>query len=101
MPSYELPSKDRLREIAARQDEKEKEIKEARARDKPPDDRESAAAQLIQVGRQSSPSSQTPTETAQRNYRGYRERRELRGFGLSPSTRWAEVCHILILHNSP
>jgi hypothetical protein len=27
----------------------------------------------------------------QRNYRGYRERRQLEGFGLSASTRWKEA----------
>ena len=27
----------------------------------------------------------------QRNYRGYRERRQLDGIGLDASTRWAEV----------
>lgn len=32
----------------------------------------------------------------QRNYRGYRERRQLQGMGLDASARWAEVrdvCH--------
>jgi hypothetical protein len=28
----------------------------------------------------------------QRNYRGYRERRQLKGIGLDASARWAEVC---------
>ena len=92
MPSYELPSKERLREIAACQDEKEREIEEARAREQSRQDRESAAARIIQVGRQRSPTSHTPAEPAQRNYRGYRERRELQGFGLSPAARWTEVC---------
>lgn len=30
-------------------------------------------------------------EPIQRNYRGYRERRQLQGLGLDPSTRWLEV----------
>lgn len=30
-------------------------------------------------------------EMIQRNYRGYRERRQLQGMGLDASTRWAEV----------
>jgi len=30
--------------------------------------------------------------TIQRNYRGYRERRQLKGIGLDASARWAEVC---------
>lgn len=29
--------------------------------------------------------------TLQRTYRGYKSRRELRGFSLDPSTRWTEV----------
>jgi hypothetical protein len=32
--------------------------------------------------------------TIQRNYRGYRERRQLKGIGLDASARWAEVCGI-------
>lgn len=28
----------------------------------------------------------------QRVYRGYRERRQLKGIGLDASARWAEVC---------
>jgi hypothetical protein len=36
----------------------------------------------------------------QRNYRGYRERRQLKGIGLDASARWAEVCdakiHIIV-----
>jgi hypothetical protein len=28
----------------------------------------------------------------QRNYRGYRERRQLAGMGLDANARWAEVC---------
>jgi hypothetical protein len=30
-------------------------------------------------------------ELIQRNYRGYRSRRQLAGMGLDPSARWAEV----------
>ncbi|TIA64889.1 hypothetical protein D6C77_01102 [Aureobasidium pullulans] len=94
--SYELPSKEKLREIAARQDAKEKEIKEARQRrlstcDQPLDEQE-AAAEIIQVGAdQTSNSSRSDAETDQRNYRGYRQRREMRGLGLSASTRWFDV----------
>ncbi|KEQ65171.1 uncharacterized protein M437DRAFT_73109 [Aureobasidium melanogenum CBS 110374] len=76
--AYELPPKEKLREIAARQDAKEKEIREARARhlstcNQPPDQQEAAAGII------------------QRNYRGYRERREMRGLGLSASTRWFDA----------
>jgi hypothetical protein len=38
-------------------------------------------------------------ELIQRNYRGYRSRRQLAGMGLDPSTRWAEV-RSLYLYNS-
>ena len=31
----------------------------------------------------------------QRNYRGYRERRQLKGLSLTPASRWAEVCEML------
>lgn len=78
-----LPPADKLREIAARQDAAEREIlarrkaaqKDARSGDQ--DEKKhsrDAAAQVIQ-----------------RNYRGYRERRELKGHGLSPSVRWTVV----------
>lgn len=36
-------------------------------------------------------------EMIQRNYRGYRERRQLKGIGLSASARWAEVLEQLSL----
>jgi hypothetical protein len=29
--------------------------------------------------------------TIQKSYRGYRDRRQMRGLGLDPSTRWTEV----------
>jgi hypothetical protein len=32
----------------------------------------------------------------QRNYRGYRERRQLKGIGLDASARWAEVCEFTV-----
>jgi hypothetical protein len=32
----------------------------------------------------------------QRNYRGYRERRQLKGIGLDASARWAEVCRAAV-----
>ncbi|CAD0092807.1 unnamed protein product [Aureobasidium vineae] len=101
--SYELPPKEKLREIAARQDAKEKEIKEARARrlsNKPLNEQE-AAAEIIQVGDdQHSKLSSYDAEPDQRNYRGHRERREMRGLGLSASTRWFDVCCLPRLYSS-
>jgi hypothetical protein len=40
------------------------------------------------------------SESDQRNYRGYRERREMRGLGLSASTRWFDV-RCLLISNRP
>jgi hypothetical protein len=34
---------------------------------------------------------QKAAQLIQRNYRGYRERRQLQGIGLDASARWAEV----------
>ncbi|KAF2482574.1 hypothetical protein BDY17DRAFT_162201 [Neohortaea acidophila] len=69
-----LPSPEKLREIAEKQDAKAKEIAERRKREGlVPDDRD-AAAQLIQ-----------------KNYRGYRTRRALQGYGLDSNARWIEV----------
>ena len=75
-----LPPPEKLREIAAKQEERAKanRVKRAQAARKdvaPGASERSDAAQLIQ-----------------RNYRGYRERRALQGYGLDPSTRWLEVC---------
>lgn len=80
-----LPAPEVLREIARKQEERAKAIRERRAREGVPvqdgDDakdgggeRRTNAAKMIQ-----------------RNYRGHRERRALEGYGLSPSTRWLEV----------
>ena len=71
-----LPSPDVLRDIAAKQDARAQEISERRKRSRPgPEEEErDQAAQLIQ-----------------KNYRGYRARRELHGFGLDPGTRWIEL----------
>jgi hypothetical protein len=69
---YALPSPEVLREIATKQDAKAKELKEKR-RQKTFDEKDHAA-RLIQ-----------------KNYRGYRTRRAMKGYGLDPSTRWVEV----------
>ncbi|KAF2459730.1 hypothetical protein BDY21DRAFT_336334 [Lineolata rhizophorae] len=80
----EVPSRDEMRRIAAEQDAREAKLKAVRKRrasaarwggaGTPPTEEE-AAAQVIQ-----------------RNYRGYRERRQMQGLGLDASTRWLEVC---------
>ncbi|KIW07844.1 uncharacterized protein PV09_01761 [Verruconis gallopava] len=48
-------------------------VPQRESRDRSADERENAAALI------------------QRNYRGYRERRQMRGIGLSPATRWSEA----------
>ncbi|KAF1989644.1 hypothetical protein K402DRAFT_326191 [Aulographum hederae CBS 113979] len=68
-----IPTREEFEAIAAKQDAKEKERREARSADQK-EEEEEAAAQLIQ-----------------KNYRGYRERRQLEGMSLDPSTRWLEV----------
>ena len=69
---YALPSPEVLREIAAKQDATAQKRKEQQ-RQKTFDEKDNAA-RLIQ-----------------KNYRGYRTRRALKGYGLDPDTRWIEV----------
>lgn len=71
---YELPSPEVLAEIAAKQDDRARELRAARSAKSQMEEEE--AARVIQ-----------------RNYRGYRERRQLKGMTLDPSSRWLEVCH--------
>ena len=72
------PSRERIAEIAAKQDAKAAARKTAQRKRKSHE--EEQAAQMIQ-----------------RNYRGYRERRQLAGMSLDPSARWVEVCTYSIL----
>ena len=69
----QLPSKEQLREISAKQEAKEKDGREAKTRQ--------AAAELIQ-----------------RNYRGYKFRRALKGYSLSSSERWIQACRSCYAH---
>ncbi|KAL9088720.1 MAG: hypothetical protein Q9165_006029 [Trypethelium subeluteriae] len=69
--SIQTPTAEELREIATKQDARQREIKLARRAKE--DGEEEQAAELIQ-----------------RNYRGYRARRQLKGMGLDSSTRWIE-----------
>ncbi|KAK3628175.1 hypothetical protein LTR56_018787 [Elasticomyces elasticus] len=83
-----LPSPEKLREIAVKQDERAKEIKARRAQ------------QLEkQASRGQSSEQQHAAEVIQRNYRGYRDRRALNGYGLDPSTRWIEAIKEAKYHN--
>ncbi|KAK3110537.1 hypothetical protein LTR53_015053 [Teratosphaeriaceae sp. CCFEE 6253] len=75
-----LPPPEELRAIAAKQDERAKQIREKRA------------LQLEQRASRGQSSEQAhAAQVIQRNYRGYRDRRALQGLGLDPSTRWIEA----------
>lgn len=51
-------------------------------------------------GRAHAPGEQeAAAQMIQRNYRGYRERRQLEGMGLDASTRWSEVRIALLIYN--
>ncbi|KAF2157575.1 hypothetical protein K461DRAFT_20802 [Myriangium duriaei CBS 260.36] len=89
-----LPPKQVLREIAAKQDAKEKEILERRRAEQNKQsehDERRDAAEKIQVEQPSASTHDDPAHAEQRNYRGYRSRRELRGHGLTPTERWTEA----------
>ena len=69
-----LPSPEVLRQIAEKQDAKQKEILERKKTRDGQSDERGEAAKLIQ-----------------KNYRGYRTRQALEGRSLDPSSRWMEV----------
>lgn len=77
-----LPSPEVLREIAAKQDAKAAELRELRKQPSAQDPRE-LAAKLIQ-----------------KNYRGYRTRRSIQGYGLDSSARWTELLKEAKYHNT-
>ncbi|GAB7341510.1 hypothetical protein MBLNU457_7730t1 [Dothideomycetes sp. NU457] len=91
MASLELASKEKLREIAARQDAKEQEIKEKRRQQHTESSPQDQAARLIQVPEESAMTNVQGSDDDQKNYRGYRERRELQGHTLSSSQRWLDA----------
>jgi hypothetical protein len=80
---YVLPPAERLRQIEAKQDEQAKRIKARRA--------EELQRQTTKEQQATSNAQSHAAEVIQRNYRGYRDRRALKGFGLDPSTRWIEA----------
>ena len=69
-----IPPPEVLRDIERKQAERRKEILERRRKQDSHLDDEAKAARVIQ-----------------RHYRGHRERRATKGYGLDPSTRWLEV----------
>ena len=74
---FALPSPEVLREIAAKQDAKARELAEKRR------------------GRGSHNEQDDAARVIQKNYRGYRTRRALQGHALDSSTRWMEVRSVL------
>lgn len=78
---FELPDAETLREIERRQNEKAEEIQERRRREIEGD----------KDGGEDAEARGNAATIIQRNYRGHRARRALKGYGLDPSTRWLEV----------
>ncbi|KAK4550212.1 hypothetical protein LTR36_003179 [Oleoguttula mirabilis] len=74
-----LPPTEKLREIAAKQDERAKENRARRAQ------------QAQQLQQKQSLDESRAAQMIQRNYRGYRDRRAMQGYGLDPGTRWLEA----------
>lgn len=95
MGTLTLPSKENLREIAAKQETKEAEIHRKREAEQSQAEanprRDSAQMIQVQHDRQGYRSTDPNLTVDQRNYRGYRERRQIRGHSLSTTTRWTEV----------
>jgi hypothetical protein len=77
---YALPPPEKLREIEAKQEERAREIKRRRAEEV------KKTESLLETQERGD-----AARLIQRNYRGYRDRRALKGYGLDPSTRWIEV----------
>ncbi|KAF2221746.1 hypothetical protein BDZ85DRAFT_133021 [Elsinoe ampelina] len=86
MDHYTLPSPERLREIAARQEEAEKQILERRRAERSTDHGAEGSEEAKSRNEQGD-----AARLIQRNYRGYKARREMRGHGLSPGVRWQEA----------
>jgi predicted secreted protein len=56
-----------------------------------PQDAAADAAGAASTTEQQGQDEEIAAQMIQRNYRGYRERRQLQGIGLDASARWAEV----------
>ncbi|KAF2771933.1 hypothetical protein EJ03DRAFT_267792 [Teratosphaeria nubilosa] len=76
---YALPPPEQLKVIKTKQDEQARKIRERRAAEAETDETADSTAQSHAA------------EVIQRNYRGYRSRRAMKGYGLDPSTRWIEA----------
>lgn len=82
-----LPSPEVLRDIAAKQDARAKAIRVRRAQQV----QCPVGKKGNEIGMGNGVEQSDAAQLIQRNYRGYRERRQLEGFGLDPGTRWLEV----------
>ena len=92
MESLQAPSKEEFERISLAQKEKEDESKQ-RAKEQR---RESL--QALKSQQEKRPSAEMAQElqaakTIQKNFRGYKARRELQGFGLNASSRWSTALH--------
>jgi len=87
--SLGLPPPEKLREICEKQEATAKEIRERRARE------------LNHGEKQENEEQRHAAEVIQKSYRGYRDRRALKGWGLDPSTRWLEVWNSQTRSNFP
>lgn len=76
-----LPPPDVLKAIEDRQNERAQQIKEKRRKEI-----FAAVTEEIEDGRR-----RHAAELIQRNFRGYRDRRVLKGRGIDPDTRWMDV----------
>ncbi|KAF2719896.1 hypothetical protein K431DRAFT_103262 [Polychaeton citri CBS 116435] len=90
-----LPSPEVLKEIARRQELRAKEIRAKRAAALAHGRGQHAAATAVAAGGAGAGDDAQARDAAaaliQKNYRGYRERRAMSGWGLDPSTRWMEA----------
>ncbi|KAK4565560.1 hypothetical protein LTR86_004177 [Recurvomyces mirabilis] len=87
--SYVLPPPEKLKEIWTKQEKCAETIKARRA--------EELARKTTKE--QQANAEQHAAEVIQRNFRGYRDRRALRGYELSPSLRWIDAIKEAKYHN--
>lgn len=90
-----VPPPETLRLIAEKQDAKAAEIATRRREER-------ERKEQKQHEKQGSPSLErnAAAELIQKNYRGYRTRRQLRGYGLDPSSRWVQLMKEAKYHNN-
>jgi hypothetical protein len=62
------------------------------SQDVTPESHGPAKVEAVQAGPHEDKEQEEAAQLIQRNYRGYRERRQLEGMGLDASSRWVEVC---------